>query len=124
MSTSHILLACMCQKQKVLSNVTHKPHMQISLCTDMRQLYQYICLMDSLQSTIEHWYTYISHYRHMPLKNMPVTLHMYVLLHCNCSLHIDPKILHPSVKTTNCNIYCACYCHICACNKYDYPMLH
>ena len=33
-----------------------------------------------------------------PWKNIPTTLYMYVPLHCYCSLHIEPILLHISAK--------------------------
>ena len=53
-----------------------------------------------------------------PWTNMSTTLHKYVPLYCSCNLHIYPALLHTAVKTTKCNIYLPCYCHICAYNKY------
>ena len=46
----------------------------------------------------DHWYTYISHYLHMSLTNMPVIMYKYVPLHLYCSLHIDSILLHMQVK--------------------------
>ena len=52
----------------------------------------------------KHWNTNISHYWHMPLNTKPVTLYMYLQLHCYHFLHIEPTVLHIKEKTTiNCN---------------------
>ena len=34
-----------------------------------------------------------------PEANKPATLHIYILLHCYLSLHIDPTLLHISINT-------------------------
>ena len=48
---------------------------------------------------------------------MPATLHIYAQLHCYCSLHIDPTLLHIQIKnnnnkTRNYYPYLPHYCHI------------
>ena len=53
-----------------------------------------------------------------PRANILATLHMYVLLHCYCDVHIDPTLLKNKIKTRKCNFHLPCYYHICICNKY------
>ena len=51
------------------SNATYKPHIPISSCAHVRHLCQYTCLIwthCNQQCEQEHWYTYLSHYWHMP----------------------------------------------------------
>ena len=44
-----LLLPCLCQQQICHSNTTYMPHMQISSCTTVMQVSQYICLIGT------HW---------------------------------------------------------------------
>ena len=53
-----------------------------------------------------------------PWTNMPCTLHIYVPLHCSCSLHIDPPLLHQWQKTIKYNFYWPCCYPIYANKKY------
>ena len=66
---------------------------------------KFMCRYETITSTQcnhqcyqNHCYTYIFHYWHMPLKNKPATLCMYVPLHSYCSLHTDPTLLHTSIR--------------------------
>ena len=65
-----MVLPCMCQKLLWPSNATYNPHVPISSCTHMRQLCHHICFIRIIcneQCDLEHSYTYISYYCHMPL---------------------------------------------------------
>ena len=97
------------------------PHMKISLCTDIRQVCQYICLIwtdYNQQCDKEHWHTYISHYWHIPLNKCACHITHICPTACYCSLHTDPILMHVSVKITKCNFNWLYYCHICTNNKY------
>ena len=84
-------------------------HMPISSCADIRQLYQYICLILTQCNQghdHNHYYTYI----HI-IGICPWTICLphctYVSLYFYCNLHTDPTLL-----------YLTCYIHICTSNKY------
>ena len=70
MSNSYLKCYChVCIKNYMPPNATYMPLMQISSCTDMSQISQYICIVwtqSNQQCDQEHWYTFISHYWHMP----------------------------------------------------------
>ena len=72
-----MLLPYMCQQKIHPSNATYMQHMKISPCEDMRQQckYMYIIWVHCNQQCDQiHYYTYISHYWHMPLiTKMPAT---------------------------------------------------
>ena len=63
-------------------------HIKISLCADMTEQFQNRCLIGTRscqQYDPKHWYTYISHYWHMPTSKYA----------CHTA-HICPIALHPS----------------------------
>ena len=64
----------------------------------------------------KHWYTYITHYWHLPVNKYvchtaymsPTTLLLYFTYRSNTTAHISEKY----------KINLPCYCHICGTNKY------
>ena len=87
----------------------------------MRHPCQYILYMNSMQSINdkEYWYTFISHYRHMPLNKY--TCHIAhvcptTLLQSTCRPYITA---HIHQKSMNCSINLPYYCKVCASFKYD-----
>ena len=71
----------------------------------------------------EHLYTCIPHYWHMLWKNISTKLHIDVPLHFNCSLHINPKLLHTSIKINKLQ-HLSYYCKISGSHKHAFQMLH
>ena len=64
------VIAIYLPKTNICFNCINKPHMAITLSTNYRQLGHYICLkwtQCNWKCDLEHWYTYISCYWHMPL---------------------------------------------------------
>ena len=139
-----------CARYKYASQM---PHILISSCVGIRQLYQYtitifvptnqmpygfhICLLFDVQIPDNYVSIYTSyqltkinnatrnaaeHTFHItsicPYTNMPARSHMYAPLHYSCSLYIDPKVLHTSVKNQCGNISLSYYCKIWASSKY------
>ena len=63
-----------CQQQICPLNATYMSHIPISPCAHMRQLCQHINLKwthCNQQCDHKHWYTYMSHYWHIPWTNIP-----------------------------------------------------
>ena len=95
---------------------THTYDISVYLLTltcpqEMSGKHYFTCTWDSDVSTYA-WYVFTAinkvttnigiHTFHIiaiyPCTIMPGTLHMWVLMHCYCSLHIDPEFLHTSEK--------------------------
>ena len=82
-----------CANLNMLPNAIYNPHRPIRFCRDMRELYQYVCLIwnqCSQQCHNKHWYTYISHYWPMPLSKYACHVLYVCSLHYYCSVHIHP----------------------------------
>ena len=71
----------------------------------------------------EHWYTYISHYRHMPLNKYIFHIATY-MSHCTSTVvYIQtPHYCTRPSKSINYNIYLPYHCKICVRNK-DAPQV-
>ena len=79
-----------CAKTNISSNAIDMPHMPISLNAGMRQLCQYMYLIwTQCNQQCLHWYTYISHYWHMPRH--------ICLPHCICMPHYTTSVWY--IKT-------------------------
>ena len=48
--------------------------------------------------------------------NMPATFHIYIPLHCYCSLPVDLMLLHIIQTAVHCTIYIPYYGHLCVSN--------
>ena len=113
----------------------HISHLKSIPCPDTRQWGQYFYLIWTLcnqQCDQKHWYTYISHYWHMPWTNKSATLFTSAPLHVYHTLHIDSTLLHILIKknknaTLIYHAIATCVCikyapevpHICQMPKYS-----
>ena len=77
-------------------------YMPNSLCTYIRLLCQYIYIsyeLNAINNVTSNTAIHTSHITDIcPWTNRPATLHIYVPLHFFCSLHIDPILMHASIK--------------------------
>ena len=82
------------------SNTIYMPNMQICSCEiGDNYISRYTSWTHcNQQCHQDHWNIYFTHYWHMPLTNMPAILHVYVLLHCYCNLHIEQTLLYTVKK--------------------------
>ena len=90
----------MCQQQMCPSNAVDMSHMATTSCAHKTALSDYILHMVSMQSIIWPGSLVYLHFTLLtwPWTNMPTTLHKHVQLHFYYSLHIDPILLHTSIK--------------------------
>ena len=110
-----MLLPCLCQQQICPSNAKYMPQMKIISHEDMRQLCQYIYIYIiwtpcNQQCDQKWWYTF--HIIGICPEQMCLPLHFY------CTLHSPKTTTHISNITNKMNFNLACYCYICANNKY------
>ena len=91
------------------------PHMPVTSCADIRQLYLYISHINPVLSTM--WpgmLVYIpSHYWPMPPEQVSITLYIHVALHFCCSQHAYHTLFYTQVKNDKWLLYSPCYIHIC-----------
>ena len=94
--------------QKYSHQMPHMPHIQNG--SHKKQVCEYIYLIWTQyyqQCDKDHQYrSSTPQYWHVPLNNMSATVHMYVPLHCNCSLNMSPPITgHNSQKQQTANLF-------------------
>ena len=104
------------------------PGMPITSCAHETTMSVYMPHMNSMQLTMQQdTLVYMFHNTDIcPRTNTPDILHIYVPLHCYCSLHIDPTLLHISVKKKKKQIVTLIYhaTATCANNKDPLQMPH